>query len=373
MLQKNMPENFQNLICVSIDGLHNGMIGAYGNSWIQTPAFDSLAVQSVVFDRYYAGSIDLAGNFNLLWKDLWVEQFSLNGGATILVTDDGDIFNHAGAYFVRKYMIEPSGKIATSADDTNFFKIFATIIDLASEQFVNQPDRPYCIWAHFCGFRGVWDFPLEYRERHRGDEDPAPYSGFVAPELDEFDPDKLQAVIESYSGGISLLDDVLAGLLEAIESGDVGEQTVLAIFGVRGFSLGEHKKIGANYDLFGENIHLPLIIRLPDKTGATVRSPELVNTDDLAEFFISMTKKQNDKSMLMRLMLEDKIEQHKTLKIIGQNNEIALVTPSWFIKQSEKQINVYVKPDDRWEINNVANRIKENTEIIAILKESRLL
>ncbi|MDR2642362.1 MAG: hypothetical protein LBC74_06170 [Planctomycetaceae bacterium] len=365
-----MCVSFQNLICISIDGLHNGMIGAYGNSWIQTPAFDSLAVQATVFDRYYAVSSILGDNFDLLWRNSWLDQFCQNGGNTILVTDDSDIFNHANAYFKRKYMIEPSAnKIAEYADETNFFKIFATIIDLASELRNDNSDQQYCLWAHLRGFRGCWDFPLAYRERHRDVEDPLPYDGFVVPMFDEFDPDQLQSVMEAYSGGMSLLDDVLAGLLESIESGEVGGQTALTIFGTRGFSLGEHKRIGANYELFGENIHLPLFVHLPDNTGATVRVSELLNPDDLADFFISVTKNQFNNSKIVQLIKENKINQNEFLRINGKGNETVLVTPNWFIRRIGEQINIYVKPDDRWEVNDVSNRLNENPEIDVILKK----
>ncbi|MDR1483497.1 MAG: hypothetical protein LBT09_01595 [Planctomycetaceae bacterium] len=365
-----MHAQSQNLICVSIDGLHNGMIGAYGNSWIQTPTFDQLAAQASVFDRYYAASVKLADNFDLLWRDTWLDQFSQNNGKTILVTDDSDIFNHTNAHFERKYMFEvPKDKVAAAAEDTLFFKIFATIIDLASDCIRNEPNRRYCIWAHLCGFRSCWDFPLFYRRLHRGEEDPGPYKNFRLPLFNTFNPDKLQSVIESYSGGVSLLDEVLSGLLESLESGEVGVQTVLAVFGVRGFALGEHKMIGASYDLFDENIHLPLFVRLPDNTGATVRVADLLNPSDLSEFFIALAKNQINNAKITQLMKENKTEKHKSIQIKGKNNEIALVLPDWFVRRCEEQISVYVKPDDRWEVNDVANRLNENSEINSILKE----
>jgi hypothetical protein len=351
------------------------MIGAYGNSWIQTPAFDFLSVQSAVFDRYYASSVNLSDNFNLLWGRSWLEQFSRDGGDSFLVTDDSDIFNHADAFFTRKYMIDSSlNKLAETADETIFFKIFATIIDIALEQLSNRSAGRYCIWAHLRGFRGDWDFPISYRERHRDKEDPPSYLGYNLPTFEKFDPDELQSVIESYSGGVSLLDDMLAGLLESIDSGELGGQTALAIFGVRGFSLGEHERIGANDELFGENIHLPLIVRLPDQVGATVRGVELLNPDDLADFFISVTKNRQAESNIVKLAEENEVEQRNLLKISGIDDEVALVTQNWFVRKKGNKIKVYVKPDDRWEVNDVSNRLNENdrSEINSILENSNI-
>ena len=40
-----------NAICLVVDRLHAGYLGAYGNTWIETPALDRLASRSAVFDR----------------------------------------------------------------------------------------------------------------------------------------------------------------------------------------------------------------------------------------------------------------------------------------------------------------------------------
>ncbi|MDR0390918.1 MAG: hypothetical protein LBH59_03350 [Planctomycetaceae bacterium] len=359
------------MICISVDGLHSGMIGAYGNGWIQTPAFDSLAVRSVVFDRYYAASVNLLDNFDLFWADSWLYQFAQNDGNTILITDDNNIFNHANTQFAKKYKIESqTDEVVEDAEDTTFFKIFTTLIDQVVERGNSGSGQHYCIWTHLCGFRGVWDFPFSYRERHRDEEDPLPYQGSEVPRFDRCNPDELQAVMEAYSGGISLLDDMLAGLLDSIESCIDCGKTVLAVFGTRGFSLGEHKKIGANYELFGENIHLPLFIRLPNNASSTMRISELLNPADLADFFNSISKNQIESSKILQLTKEIKTSpQHEILQIKGKNNEVALVTPNWFIRRNEEgKINIYVKPDDRWEINNVSNRLNENSDINSILK-----
>lgn len=42
-----------NVVVVSCNGLHLGFLGAYGNSWIQTPNLDRLASEGVVFDAHF--------------------------------------------------------------------------------------------------------------------------------------------------------------------------------------------------------------------------------------------------------------------------------------------------------------------------------
>ena len=40
-----------NAICLVIDRLHAGYVGAYGNTWIETPAMNRLASQSFLLDQ----------------------------------------------------------------------------------------------------------------------------------------------------------------------------------------------------------------------------------------------------------------------------------------------------------------------------------
>ena len=42
-----------NVIVVVCNGLHLGFLGAYGNSWIETPNLDRLATEGVVFDHHF--------------------------------------------------------------------------------------------------------------------------------------------------------------------------------------------------------------------------------------------------------------------------------------------------------------------------------
>ncbi len=42
-----------NVIVVVCNGLHLGFLGAYGNSWIETPHLDRLATEGVVFDHHF--------------------------------------------------------------------------------------------------------------------------------------------------------------------------------------------------------------------------------------------------------------------------------------------------------------------------------
>ncbi|MDR0870561.1 MAG: sulfatase-like hydrolase/transferase [Planctomycetaceae bacterium] len=338
-----------NLFILSIDGLQNAMLGTYGNAWIQTPALNKLAAQSVVFDRYYTNSLDIWDVFETLWQ---------NFVPSSLITDDSDVFLHPNAADIEKKqllntpdIVEPVAEL----EETQFFKAAAAAVDMLRNGGV-----PQYLNVHLQGFRGIWDFPLDYRKIHQDDEDPEPYHKLRTDsgERKIEDKDELQAVIEAYSGGVAVLDDVIAGVLNLLENGGPGK-TMFVLMGTRGFSLGEHGVIGANDALYSENLHLPLLIRFPNQEYASVRVPQMLQPADLAEFLRTYP---NDSPLLRSIKGENETEIHELLEFQNGNGERAVLTPEWFLRNRE----LYVKPDDKFEFNNVADRQQDVIEKLVI-------
>ncbi|MBQ9126502.1 MAG: sulfatase-like hydrolase/transferase, partial [Thermoguttaceae bacterium] len=58
----------QNILCLAIDRLNADFLGAYGNAWVETPAFDALAAESVLFDSFFATSLDLETLYRAFWR-----------------------------------------------------------------------------------------------------------------------------------------------------------------------------------------------------------------------------------------------------------------------------------------------------------------
>ena len=326
----------RNYLCISIDGLQSGAIGAYGNTWIQTPTLDTFACQSALFDRFYNSSIDLANTLTELW------QFPPDRHR-ILLTDDTDVFLHENAgLFDEKHRLEAKqrSRAAGKIEETQFYRNMATIADLLRV----RTGEPFFFWAHFEGFRGYWDFPISYRKRYQIDEDPDPYPGVALPEIvgRNINPDVKQSVLEAYSGGVSVLDEALAGLLAFLEDSGLAQTTVLLFTSVRGFSLGEHGTIGISDDLYGENVHLPLFVRFPDGAFAGFRSQTLLQPADVFKLL----------SQYPDPLPETPDELHPLIRI---GNEV-IITPDWFVYHKPSGTQLYVKPDDHWEVNDVADR-----------------
>ncbi len=148
----------------------------------------------------------------------------------------------------------------------------------------------------------------------------------------------------AYAAQVSALDACLGVVLDQLRGTTWWHSATFLLCGVRGFPLGEHRRVGPiEQSLFGELLHVPCIYRAPDNPGAMERRNELVSPADLA-----------------RLLTANEVPGHERLRFQGHHGETALRTRDWFLRQTmhngEPRHELYAKPDDRWEVNDVRGR-----------------
>ncbi len=238
MNNPNRPPHIsgKNILCLAIDRLNADFLGAYGNAWVETPAFDALAAESVLFDSFFATSLDLETLYRAFWRgesparvlastddetaseaETTVERptdalsgansgdfnaaappsiFRLlkeKGYRTFVVSDDETVALHPAVEDEfcdgRFFLGSPDAALpAETLEETQFFRNFEELARFLAklEDDAKCADggdaAPWFVWAHFSGWNERWDFPLELRERFQEDEDdPAPYSATLVP------------------------------------------------------------------------------------------------------------------------------------------------------------------------------------------------
>ena len=203
----------QNILCLAVDRWNADFLGAYGNAWVETPAFDALAAESVLFDSFFATSLDLETLYRAFWRGESPARvvastaadaappsiFRLlkeKGYRTFVVSDDETVALHPAVEDEfcdgRFFLGSPDAALpAETLEETQFFRNFEELArflakledDAKCAKDENGGDAaPWFVWAHFSGWNERWDFPLELRERFQEDEDdPAPYSATLVP------------------------------------------------------------------------------------------------------------------------------------------------------------------------------------------------
>jgi arylsulfatase A-like enzyme len=294
---------------------------------------------------------------------------------TVLVTDEPLVAEHplAEAFDQTLFLPPPSEVVvanAASIEDTQIARLVAVAMDQL-DHLTSRGDEPFCLWIHSRGMAGPWDAPLALRERLVEEDDPPPMTGSEVPHErlpPDVDPDVVFSANCAYAGQVAAFDTCLGLLAESLRDAPVGQQTLFSLMGARGMPLGEHGLLGPVADrLFGETLHVPWLIRLPSGVGATQRSAALVGPCDMAATFFDWLGMPaaggNPISKSLLPLLRDETQAVHDRLCMAIDRERAIRTPGWFLRMPEDALpELYVKPDDRWEMNEVANRCEPVVE-----------
>ena len=369
-----------NAVCLVFDRLHAGYLGAYGNAWIETPALDRLASRSLVFDRALVDSPQL----ERLYRSYWQGRHALcpaaeesrpslaallreAGVSTALVTDERQVAQHPLAVdFDALVEIDPPWQ-PQGVDDieqTHFARCFVQIIE-----WLEDAREPFLLWCHLGGLGTTWDAPLRFREAYREEGDPPLPASADVPERmlpPDHDPDERLVISQSYAGQVALLDTCLGAMLEFFDGQAASRETLLSIVSARGFPLGEHRRVGPCDDaLYGELVNMPWMLRFPDAAGAAVRSQALAEPSDLWATLLDWWHIQGvpasptGRSVMPIVRGDADVLRDRLCLAAGA--ERAIRTPAWHLCAGEEP-ELFAKPDDRWEVNNVATRCPDVVE-----------
>jgi arylsulfatase A-like enzyme len=370
-----------NAVCLVFDRLHAGYLGAYGNAWIETPALDRLAGRSLVLDRALVDSPHL----ERLYRSYWQGRHALfpatqesspglaallreAGVSTALLTDEPQVSRHPlAADFDELVEIDPPWQPQNAGDieQTHFARCSVQTIE-----WLEQAREPFLLWCHWGGLGTTWDAPLRFREAYREEGDPPlPTSAEVPERLlpADYDPDERLVIAQSYAGQVALLDACLGAMLEFFDGQAASRETLFVLVSARGFPLGEHRRVGACDDaLYGELVGVPCMIRFPDGAGAALRSQALVEPSDLWAtlldwWHVSGPPPSPTAKSLMPIVGGQSAALRDRL-CLAAGAERAIRTPAWHLRAGGGEPELFAKPDDRWEVNNVASRCPDVVE-----------
>ena len=497
-----------NVLCLTIDRLNSDALGAYGATWLDTPGFDALAAESVLFDSFYATSLDLDALLRAFWRGESPSRFVASdeppeaeslfrvmkrrGYRTFLLSDDERVAlspsvdsDDCDERFLLD-RVRPDAPVE-NLDQTAFFKNFEELarflVGLNDAQRIDAP-APWFVWAHFSGWNDAWDFPMERREQFREivrnsetddlipeESDPKSYSAIEPPYLPSApksrragrsrgsvdlrasrddepfnaasesestalrerarlaaldETDRRQSVLQAYCGGLSVFDETLAGFLELIKEHGILKNALFTLAGTRGLALGYPGGLGrpgaddAPSPFYAEEIRVPLLLRLPDGTGATVRLPQLCEPRDLfatlrdwSEFASELSSREfwrlekreisplagrwgdqptasddptDDDAYsalnpgkqglnLLTLLADEEGAVRDSIQVVAkdaESSERALIVDDWLLKSAPPTdedladnpnapdaVELFALPDDRYCVNDVADRCAE--------------
>jgi arylsulfatase A-like enzyme len=370
------------VVVVNARGFHLGYVSAYGNEWIETPALDRLAAEGVVFDGHIADRPDAVGA-RRAWRggryqfpgaegepaaDL-VRLLKDAGVVTSLVLDAGRL---SPADFAEGW------DVVMEAEGDEEATALEYVLEGAGQALEGLAETEnWLLWLETAVLLPPWDAAEEYLDRYLveyvGDdeeaeeEDSEPLEPLLDPADGPIDPrDDLTFIRlqRSYAAAVSYLDAGLGVLFKELEDRSLVNEVLLVVTSDHGLPLGEHGVVGQCRPwLHEELVHLPLMMRLPRGERAGRRVAALTQPLDLAPtllaaFGLPPIPLQGHDLLPLARGTAEKVHDYVCSGLrVGDAAEWALRLPDWAfllpLQAEGRAAQLYVKPDDRWELNNV--------------------
>ncbi|MBS0208104.1 MAG: sulfatase-like hydrolase/transferase [Planctomycetes bacterium] len=375
-----------NLLVVAVDRLHAGYLGCFGNTWIETPAFDRLAAESFALDQVIVHSTDLAELYRGWWqlratKDAptgghLLSALAAAGHRTAMLSDDQQVAKLLAGDAVEsiELPVVPATERAEDVEQTHLSGVTAAALDWLAE----AREQPFALWLHTGALGAVWDAPDALCDRYSDEED-APTPRLLAPPHEALAPgedeERLWNVVRAYAAQVLTLDACLDNLRDGLAALGLAENTLLAVVGVRGLALGEHHRFGCwDEAVCGETVHVPWLIHWPDGLARGERSQALVQPADLPTALLaSLTQNTEGANDVLALARGSAASLRDRAVVASPTGEWGIRTAAWYLRHRGSRVVpgdmadsgealLYAKPDDFWEQTDVAVRLPQVVE-----------
>jgi arylsulfatase A-like enzyme len=388
----------RNGIAISIEGINTGLIGAYGSNTAVTPTIDFLAAHGIVLDQCFVDSMDRKRQMASLWTgshawgDVQTGQDSLwdilqaAGYDVCLVSDCpviAELAEHLGCPRVILIEVESHDEPVDHWTESTVAEVFVAAI----EELDGESTKRF-VWVHSRGLRHAWDAPADLRARFVDPEDPDPPAECMVPRIcitDDTDPDEIIGWGQVAAAQLAIVDQAIDTLRQAVSERSDADQWSWFVVSPGGVPLGEHGYVGWHEtQLHGEEINCLVLMTHNLSCPIGQRRPELCQLPDLYPSLIDLLEIEPPATLrcwgksLLRLVIDTTPIQwpsaFQVAYISHDNQQRWIRTPAWSGILDEQTERLYVKPDDRWEVSDIASRrpdvVERLAEIEAIFQKS---
>jgi arylsulfatase A-like enzyme len=412
-------------------GCSAGWLGAYGNEWVATPNLDRAAAESVVFDHHLSDCPDPEAA-RRAWVS-GRHQIPATDGVPSLDHQDAaprlpGVLRAAGVRTVLVRANHPDTDLAPwyyAAWDEVFdarpedadlspldalIRAFPSVLDRLGDVprwlIVVETDRLVPPWDVR---QDVFDAYLDVGDDEEADapdeeededdegaeaepEEPAaePVTPWADPPTGPFDRADLAAwdyLHRSFAAVVTSLDAELGTLFDQLRARGLDQTAAWVVTSDYGHPLGEHGQVGPHRPwLHEEFVHLPLLLRLPAAAEGGRRVPAFTQPADLCPTLWEL---------LGAALPAEPVHGHSLLPlatgmvlgvrpyacsglVLGGKAGWAIRAPDWALQvpappqaaEAGREPQLYEKPDDRWEVNDLrARNIERADRLDAVLRK----
>ena len=247
-----------NLVVVTLDTTRADHMGAYGAKDVETPVFDRIASEGVLFEQAVAvAPLTLPAHSSIFTGKFPPEHGVRDNGGFFLGPEQltlAEVLKSRGyttGAFVSAYVLDSKWGLdqgfETYFDDFDVgkqrgFSIGSIqrpaneVLDKALPWITESKGRPFFAWLH------LYDAHTPYRP-------PEPFASRYGQ--------------RRYNGEIAFVDSQVGRLIAQLESEKLYDNTVIIVMGDHGESLGDHGEAAHGFFIYNGVTHVPFAIRAP--------------------------------------------------------------------------------------------------------------
>ncbi len=250
---------------------------------------------------------------------------------------------------------------------THLARCFVQIID-----WLQAAPRPFLLWCHLGSLGVTWDAPLEFRQRYWEEGDPPPSPSADPPEArlgKNPDPDEILIATQAYAGQVSLFDACLGGLLEFLATARRARRRSWRSRRREGFPWANTVGlVPATTPSTASWSMCRFCCDFPAGRGGPCGAKPSSSRPTSGRRCWTSGAWANRPSPRRRLSLMPLIDEQfpwprDRLCILGNGSQQAIRTPAWYLRAGS-ETELFAKPDDFWEVNNVAQRCQAVAECL---------
>src|SRR3954471_12180815 len=252
-----------NLVIVTLDTTRADRMGAYGAKEVETPAFDRIAREGVLFENAVsAAPLTLPGHSSMFTGKFPPEHGGRDNGGFFLGPEQltlAELLKSRGyrtGGFVGAYVLDSKWGINQGVD-TYYDKFDLSeskgmslgaiqrpgneVVDQALPWIEQAAGQPFFAWVHLYDAHSPYRPPEPFATKYKG---------------------------HPYNGEIAFADSQVARIIAALERLHLYDRTVVMILGDHGESLGDHGEQSHGFFVYNSTTHVPFAIRSPRTAAA---------------------------------------------------------------------------------------------------------
>ncbi len=339
-------------IVIIARGCPVGCLGVYGNEWIATPTLDGLAAEGTVFDRHYSDCPDPLAALRAWWGSVRADDPPRYLIRAHRQQHDAPPEYYAG--WAEVFDARPGANPAEALDRL-LPEVLTKLTALADWIVVIELDRLIPPWHVPPELFAVYLEDL--LEGDAGAESPEPWHDPPTGWFDRDDSASWELLHRSFAAVVTQFDAELGWLFERFREFELDASADWLVTSDFGYPMGEHGIIGPFRPwLHEEFVHLPLLLRRAGGRDAGRRIEGITQPGDLLTIL-------RCEALPLREVAVTTLEKNGGQEIARRTFTEAILLPLQVPEGDDpREPQYFLKPDDRWEVNDVRSQFLDQAE-----------